>query len=289
MGSPQTLSEAERRIVALWAADCAERVLGLFEAEAPGDTRPRDAVERTRAFGRGELDVAEEIRRRFAGGGAASEVSSPAAAAAAARQGRPQRSPTWARTPWAPRRTPLRPWDWPPLTVQRLLARRSTGNSAACPSRSGPRYSSFRQSVRIGPVRWAQASSLPVSLAGSSETSRLAWWAPNTDPGRSGIRHRHRRTRARTNSGVSFIAAVRRAPRHLRVSPHRPLGPRRDDQLERPALLLARVRSRGAAGPFGAPHSSPERSHPQIRPGPGSRLYERGPCVKSLAWLMSVS
>ena len=83
MGSPQTLSEAERRIVAVWAADCAERVLGLFEAEAPGDTRPRDAVERTRGFGRGELDVAEEILRRFAGGGAASEVSPPAAAAAA--------------------------------------------------------------------------------------------------------------------------------------------------------------------------------------------------------------
>ena len=30
MRSPQTLSEAERRLVAAWAADCAERVLGLF-------------------------------------------------------------------------------------------------------------------------------------------------------------------------------------------------------------------------------------------------------------------
>ena len=83
MGSPQTLSEAERRIVAVWAADCAERVLGLFEAEAPGDTRPRDAIARTRAFGRGELDVAEEIRSRFAGAAAAREVSTAAAAAAA--------------------------------------------------------------------------------------------------------------------------------------------------------------------------------------------------------------
>ena len=82
VGSPQTLSEAERRIVAVWAADCAERVLGLFEAEAPGDIRPRDAIARARAFGRGELDVAEEIRRRFAGG-AARERSTPAAAAAA--------------------------------------------------------------------------------------------------------------------------------------------------------------------------------------------------------------
>ena len=83
VGAPQALSEVERRIVAVWAADCAERVLGLFEAEAPGDTRPRDAIARTRAFGRGELDIAEEIRRRFAGAAAAREVSTPAAAAAA--------------------------------------------------------------------------------------------------------------------------------------------------------------------------------------------------------------
>jgi hypothetical protein len=83
MGSPQTLSEADRRVVAAWAADCAERVLGLFEAEAPGDSRPRDAIARTRAFSRGELGVAEEIRRRFVGGAAAREVSAPAAVAAA--------------------------------------------------------------------------------------------------------------------------------------------------------------------------------------------------------------
>jgi hypothetical protein len=81
--SPQTLSEAHRRIVAAWAADCAERVLGLFEAEAPGDSRPRDAIARTRAFARGELGVAEEIRRRFIGGAAARDVTASAAVAAA--------------------------------------------------------------------------------------------------------------------------------------------------------------------------------------------------------------
>jgi len=81
--SPQTLSEADRRIVAGWAADCAHRVLWLFEAEAPGDSRARDAVVRTRAFARGELDVAEEIRRRFVGGCAAREIASQSAAAAA--------------------------------------------------------------------------------------------------------------------------------------------------------------------------------------------------------------
>lgn len=83
MGSLQTLSEADRRIVALWAADCAERVLSVFEAEAPADTGPRDAIARARAFGRGELEVAEEIRRRFAGGAAEREVSSGALEAAA--------------------------------------------------------------------------------------------------------------------------------------------------------------------------------------------------------------
>jgi hypothetical protein len=83
VASPQTLSEADRRILASWAADCAERVLGLFEAEAPGDTRPRDAIARARAFARGEVGVAEEIRRRFVGNAAAREVSGPAAVAAA--------------------------------------------------------------------------------------------------------------------------------------------------------------------------------------------------------------
>lgn len=83
MRSPQTLSEADRRTVAAWAADCAEHVLENFEATAPSDGRPRDLIARARAFSRGELDVAEGIRRRFSGGVPASEVRAPAAAAAA--------------------------------------------------------------------------------------------------------------------------------------------------------------------------------------------------------------
>lgn len=80
--SPQTLSEADRRLVAAWAADCAERVLRLFEVEAPDDERPRALIARTRAFARGELNTAEEIRRRFVGGVGAGDLRSPAAAAA---------------------------------------------------------------------------------------------------------------------------------------------------------------------------------------------------------------
>jgi hypothetical protein len=83
MASPQALTEADRRLVASWAADCAERVLALFEAESPTDGRPRDAIARARAFARGELDAAGEIRRRFVAGRAAQAVSSPAAVAAA--------------------------------------------------------------------------------------------------------------------------------------------------------------------------------------------------------------
>jgi hypothetical protein len=81
--SPQTLSQTERRMVAAWAADCADRVLDVFEAAAPGDDRPRALIARTRAFARGEVRTADEIRQRFAGGVGANQVKDPAAAAAA--------------------------------------------------------------------------------------------------------------------------------------------------------------------------------------------------------------
>lgn len=83
MRSPQSLSEVDRRVVAAWAADCAEHVLAIFEADAPDDGRPRALVARTRAFARGELSTAGEIRRRFAGGVGSGDVTAPAAAAAA--------------------------------------------------------------------------------------------------------------------------------------------------------------------------------------------------------------
>lgn len=82
-GSSQTLPEAERRLVAAWAADCAERVLPLFEAAAPADKRPRELIARARAYARGDLPAAEGIRRRFEGGVGAGEGHGPAALAAA--------------------------------------------------------------------------------------------------------------------------------------------------------------------------------------------------------------
>ena len=92
MGSPQTLSEAHRRLVAAWAADCAERVLGLFEAESPGDTRPRDAIAVLRAFARDELRVRQVLRLASANA-AAREVAAPAAVAAARAAGQAAATP----------------------------------------------------------------------------------------------------------------------------------------------------------------------------------------------------
>ncbi|CAD5142348.1 conserved protein of unknown function [Microbacterium sp. Nx66] len=83
VSTSQGMTESDRRIVAVWAADCADRVLPLFEREAPDDDRARDAIARTRAFARGELAAAGEIRRRFVAGRAARSAVTPAGTAAA--------------------------------------------------------------------------------------------------------------------------------------------------------------------------------------------------------------
>ncbi len=52
-----TLSDADHHLLALWAAHCAEHVLGLFEAVRPEDRRPREAIEGGRAWARGEIGM----------------------------------------------------------------------------------------------------------------------------------------------------------------------------------------------------------------------------------------
>jgi hypothetical protein len=60
-----TLTDADHHALALWAALCAEHVLGLFESVRPGDLRPRQAIEHARAWVRGEVPM---MRARAAGG-----------------------------------------------------------------------------------------------------------------------------------------------------------------------------------------------------------------------------
>jgi hypothetical protein len=60
-----TLTDADHRLLALWAAACAEHVLPLFEAVQPSDPRPRHAIAQIRAWTRGEINMSES---RAAGG-----------------------------------------------------------------------------------------------------------------------------------------------------------------------------------------------------------------------------
>ena len=60
-----TLTDADHRLLALWAAECAEHVLPLFESVQPEDARPRRAIEQIRAWSRGEITMSGS---RSAGG-----------------------------------------------------------------------------------------------------------------------------------------------------------------------------------------------------------------------------
>ena len=52
-----SLTDADHRRLALWAALCAEHVLHLFEEDHAADSRPRDAIEAARRWARGDLGM----------------------------------------------------------------------------------------------------------------------------------------------------------------------------------------------------------------------------------------
>jgi len=60
-----TLTDTDHQLLALWAATCAEHVLDRFESVRPEDPRPGHAIERTRAWARGEVPMSQS---RAAGG-----------------------------------------------------------------------------------------------------------------------------------------------------------------------------------------------------------------------------
>ena len=78
-----TLSEEERRLLGFWVADCAERVLPLFEEKSALDTRPRKAIEGIRVYARGGKRTAHLRSLALMALAAAREVGHPVAAAAA--------------------------------------------------------------------------------------------------------------------------------------------------------------------------------------------------------------
>lgn len=54
-----TLTDHDHRLLALWAAACAEHVLHFFESVRPSDERPRAAIEKIRAWTRGDIRMTD--------------------------------------------------------------------------------------------------------------------------------------------------------------------------------------------------------------------------------------
>ncbi len=54
-----SLQDAGHRLLAIWAADCAQHVLHLFEDAQPDDERPRRAIEQARGWARGEVTMTQ--------------------------------------------------------------------------------------------------------------------------------------------------------------------------------------------------------------------------------------
>jgi hypothetical protein len=76
-----TMTDNIHRLLALWAADCAEHVLPIFEAVRPNDDRPRLAIEATRAWANGEIKVTQSKEAAGASQNAARELTGVSEAA----------------------------------------------------------------------------------------------------------------------------------------------------------------------------------------------------------------
>ncbi|MFJ6987103.1 MULTISPECIES: putative immunity protein [unclassified Streptomyces] len=78
-----TISDEDRRVLGGWAADRAASALPLFEAHAPHDLRPREAIAGIRRYTEDGRRTAELRALAWAAQAAAGAVADPAAAAAA--------------------------------------------------------------------------------------------------------------------------------------------------------------------------------------------------------------
>ncbi len=77
-----TLLDADHRLLALWAAACAQHVLHFFEEVQPGDDRPRRALELAHAWVRGEITMTQSRTAAGHAMGAARELRGAAREAA---------------------------------------------------------------------------------------------------------------------------------------------------------------------------------------------------------------
>lgn len=98
----------DERLARHFAADCAERVLPIFEKHHPGDDRPRKAVEAARAFADGlitEKELAAARAATWAAWAAPGDAAGDAARDAARAAGDAARAAAWAAAGAAARAT----------------------------------------------------------------------------------------------------------------------------------------------------------------------------------------
>lgn len=78
-------AKSTHKVLAIWAADCAEHVLPFFEDKFPTDARPREAIEAGRAWVRIEIKTGEARKVAFTAHAAARDAIDDPCASAAAR------------------------------------------------------------------------------------------------------------------------------------------------------------------------------------------------------------
>jgi hypothetical protein len=78
------LDAHSHRLLAIWSADCATRVLHLYEREHQADTRVRGALEQAYGWARGEITVTQAREAAYAAHDAAREAAGAAREAARA-------------------------------------------------------------------------------------------------------------------------------------------------------------------------------------------------------------
>ncbi len=77
-----SLTDDDHRLLAVWAADCAQHVLHHFEQARRSDDRPRRAIDSVRAWARSEIKMTEARTAAGHANGAARDLSGAARHAA---------------------------------------------------------------------------------------------------------------------------------------------------------------------------------------------------------------
>lgn len=78
----KNINENEHKLLANWAAECADHVLSAFEDYYPDDDRPRKAIEAARMWVSGNITVYEARKFALAAHAAARDANRPESIAA---------------------------------------------------------------------------------------------------------------------------------------------------------------------------------------------------------------